>query len=175
MEITSISESSVKVKGKQALFAINPTVSKAKIAASAAIFFERLTTPLDIKHFEEEPLVIQGPGEYEVGGIKFSGSRVGEAFTYRITVDGLDILSARTSSLSKSKESATDYDILLLESDTLADQSVITALNATIIIFYGEKKEENAKAMGREEGSPVSKVNVTREKLPTETQIITLQ
>ncbi|HSW89200.1 MAG TPA: hypothetical protein VLG12_08605 [Candidatus Saccharimonadales bacterium] len=175
MEITTLSEAEVKVKGKQATFAINPVTSKSKITASAALFFERLTAPLDTKHFEEEPLVIQGPGEYEVGGIKFSGNRVGESFTYRITVDGLDILSAKTSSLSKSKESATEYDILLLESDNLADQSVITALNASVVIFYGEKKEENAKAMGREEGSAVSKVSVTREKLPTETQILTLQ
>ncbi|HSW97159.1 MAG TPA: hypothetical protein VLF89_05020 [Candidatus Saccharimonadales bacterium] len=174
MEITTLSESAVKVKGKQATFAINPITSKTKITASAAVFFERLTTALDLKHFEEEPLVIQGPGEYEVGGIKFSGNRVGELFTYRITVDGLDILSAKTSSLPKSKE-ATEYDILLLEADNLADQSVITALNASVIIFYGEKKEENAKAMGREEGSAVSKFSVTREKLPTETQIVTLQ
>lgn len=174
MEITTLSESSVKVKGKQSAFAINPTVGRAKIVASTAVFFGRLPSPFDIKSFEEEPLVIQGPGEYEVGGIKFSGSRVGDSFTYRIVVDGVDILAAKTSSLVKTKESSTEYDILLLEADSLADQSVVTALNPSVIIFYGEKKEENAKAMGKE-GNAVSKFSITRDKLPNETQIITLQ
>lgn len=175
MEITTLSESAVKVKGKQATFAVNPSISKAKIVATAAIFFNRLTAPLDLKQFEEEPLIIQGPGEYEVGGIKFSGSIMSDSYVYRITVDTLGVLCAKTSSLTKSKESASDYDILLLEADAVADPSVITALNASVIIFYGEKKEESAKAIGREEGSAVSKYSVTREKLPTETQIITLQ
>lgn len=175
MEVTTISSSSIKIKGKQAAFAVNPVAAKAKIGVSSAIFFDRVTTPVDLKIFEEEPLIIQGPGDYEVGGIKFSGNVMNDSFVYRVTVDMIGVLCAKTSSLIKSKDSAADYDILLLEADAVADPALITPLNPSVIIFYGEKKDESAKAMGREEGSAVSKYSVTREKLPTEIQIVTLQ
>jgi len=154
--------------------AIEPHSIRSKISASAAIFFQRLSEPFSAKSFDEEPLVIQGSGDYEIGGTKISGSRVGELFTYRLTVDKIVILAAKTSSVIKSKESGTEYNILLLESDSIADQSVLTALNANVIIFYGEKKAENAKAMGYE-GSAVAKFSVIKEKLPAETQVLILQ
>ena len=174
MEITSISPNALKVRGKQSTFAINPFDINTKIAAASAIFFARIKNTLPTKNFEEAPVVIQGPGDYEVGGIKIVGSRVGESFIYRITVDGVVLLAAQTSALVKAKDSVSDYDMLVLEADAMADQSVITSLNAKVIILYGEKKRENAQALGQEV-SPVSKFSITREKLPAETQMIVLQ
>jgi hypothetical protein len=174
MEITTISEKSVKIKGKRMSFAINPIHVKGKIAISAALFFSRLQEPVSTKSFEEEPLIIQGPGEYEAGGVKISGSKVGESFIYKITIDGISTLMAKTSSLVKAKESVTEYDMLLLEADAVADQSVITALNSKVVILYGDNKAENAKAIGKEI-VPVSKFSITKEKLPVDTQIVILQ
>src|SRR5258708_1032553 len=171
MEVTTISENAVKIRGKYTALAINPSDIKTKIAVSSALFFNRLHNTLSAKSFEEEPLVIQGPGDYAVGGVKVFGSKAGQSFTYKITIDGNNILAAKTSSLTKAKESVTEYDILILESDSIADQSVLTALNSKVIVFYGEQKAENIKAMGKETPA-VSKYSVTKEKLPTETQVI---
>lgn len=174
MEVTTLSDTAVKIRGKQTTIAVNPIDIKAKIAVASGLFFTRLMQPLPGKNFEEMPLIIQGPGEYETGGIKISGNKIGESFVYRVVVDGLTLLVAKTSSLAKTKEAVTEYDMLVLEADSIADQSVITALNPSVIIFYGAQKIENAKAMGKEV-SPVSKYTVTREKLPVDTQVVVLQ
>lgn len=172
MEITKLSETTIKIKGKHATCLINPVDLHSKLSAACVLFFEKISMPLDMKFFEKEPLIIQGSGEYEVGGIKTTGMKNGESSVYRIMIDGMDMLVAKTSLLGKIKES--EYKILLLEADTLADQSIITALDPNVIIFYGQYKEESAKAIGKEFGT-VSKFMMTRDKLPTDIQVLILQ
>src|SRR5438445_796842 len=173
MEITKLSETAIRIKGKYASCIINPIDLRSKVSVSSAIFFQQ-SQEVDLKFFETEPVIIQGPGEYETGGIKITGSKMGDLSRYRIAIDGIDILATKISALGKAKESVAEYKILLLEADILADQSIITALNPSVVIFYGEKREENAKATGKE-AATVSKYSVTKEKLPSEEQIIILQ
>jgi len=173
MEITSLSDTSVRLRGKQSAFVINPLNLKTKTAAHAVLFFQKLQQAPDTKHFEEEPVIIQGPGDSEIIGVNITGNKAGEGYLYQITLDGIDILIAKGSSLAKGKDAITEYQLVLLEADTNIEQSVITALNPNVIIFCGEKKVENAKAFGQEI-SPVAKYSITKEKLPTDTQIVIL-
>ena len=173
MEITTLSDTSIKIRGKQSAFAINPLNLKTKTTAQGALFFQKLKLALDTKHFEEEPVIIQGPGDYEINGVKITGNKAGEGYLYQMTLDGIDILIAKGSYLAKAKDTITEYQLVLLDADTSIDQSVITALNPNVIIFFGEKKVENAKAFGQEV-SPVTKYAITKDKLPADTQVIVL-
>lgn len=173
MEITKVSETALKIKGKHATCMINPFDLRTKINTVCAIFFERLNEPLDMKYFENEPLIIQGAGEYAIGGIKIVGTTIGDVFLYKVIIDNIVIFVAKASMLTKAKESASEYNILLLESDILLDQSSIMALDPKVVVFYGEHKEANAKTLGKL-AETVTKYTLTKEKIPTEMEVFLL-
>jgi len=177
MEIVSISGQSLRIKGKQVTTIINPIVGKN--AAEVVLFFNRPHEEVTESSIEGVKLVVDGPGDYELGGMKIAGQKIGEVsgnadVVYSLLLDGVDIFIGKASTSSKMKDTAKDCQIAIIYSDGLVDQSVVTSLNAAMTIFYGEKSVANAKIFGKEDAAPVAKVSVTREKLPTESEVIVL-
>lgn len=175
MEIARVSGQSIKIKGKQVSILVNPLEDKVKTGADIALFFSRSSQTFDREAVEGLKLVIDGPGEYELGGVKITGEKSNQEYYYLVTVDGISLVLGRVSSFSKVKDSLQEAQILCLLADGLANQSVITAVNSTILLFYGEKAEDNVKALGKEDLESSSKFVITREKIPTETQVVWLQ
>lgn len=171
MDVTLLDKTSLKIKSKYANFIVDPFENLSKISSDAIIV---LSDKTDISRVIDYRVVIKAPGEYEVGGIKISGIDLEGSTVYGLTIDGIDVLLAKTSSISKISEKLKEYEIAILNVDSEINQSVVTALEPRIVVLYGEKAKESAKAMGKESVEVLQKFSAVEGKLPEEMQIVVL-
>ena len=172
MEITLLSSQSLRVKGKTGTLVVNPLSGK-KIACDAALFFNRADEHAGAS-LEGNKIIIDGAGDYEIGGVKITGIRQGDTNSYDMVVDGIDVFVSQASAINKIKDTK-EVEVAVIDADGLVSQNVIAALNANVLLFYGDKAEENIKALGKEEGNAIAKYVITRDKLPNESQIFLLE
>ena len=166
MDITSLSPSSVKIKGKLASFIVEPSLSKASLTADAVINFA-VSENVPV---EGVRLIMQGPGEYEVGGVKITGLTSADTTLYYLSLDGMVLMVGKASAL-KNKELARDTDIVILSADSVVDASLLATLNPRVALFYGPEAEANIKSLGKE-ATGTTKYSITREKLPAELEAV---
>jgi hypothetical protein len=166
MEISKLSDG-VKIKSKLATLGVNPFNAKGVI--DAAILLEKT---YDKKTIDGEPLILVGPGEYEIKGVKINGFGQ-EIFGYTARIDSVRVSIIKASGLSKTKDIPEESDIVIIETDMLPDQKAIAGLNARVIVLYGTNAQETAKNLGKEV-SPISKYVITKDKLPSEMEVIIL-
>lgn len=172
MEIAFLHQNTLKIKGKQATLLIDPTDTKGKITADASLLLG--TTQTTALFREDIGVTFQGPGEYEVKGVKVTGFKAGGETMYTISVDGMSVFVGKVSSSIKAKDTLHEHDVAVLLADETMPQATMGHLNPHVILFYGEKAEETAKAFGKEGLAPVNKYVTTKDKLPTETEIAIL-
>jgi len=170
MEIAKISDLGIKIKSKTALLGINPTEMKSPF--DAALFLQRSTGAAD-SSIEGETIIIKGPGEYEIKGVKITGVGKGEDLGYVARIEGISVFVVKASSLTKSKELMEDCQILVLAADTPIEESLVAASGAQAVVVLGEHAQAVAKVLGKEV-VPVAKYVVTKDKLPTETEVTIL-
>jgi hypothetical protein len=185
MEIVKLTGNALRIKGKKSTFLIDVTDLK-KTEANAYLF---LKEDVSKAGYSRETLLISGPGDYEISGAKVSALRIGKAMFYMLNIDGVKMLLTSASSVSLGKEKLDEQHVVLLDADTVIDQSAITNLSPVLAICYGEKATELAASLGKglgkkdadEEGAskdadvkPVDKFSVTADKLPAELQVVLL-
>jgi len=176
VEIILLSKNSIKIKGKNASLVVDPFIKMPKTNADAVVFLEN---PKEEEHdpmrVEGHRVIINGPGEFEVGGIKIHGQKSEGKFVYSITLDNINIFLGKTSSLNKSHQEGRDYQMLILNVDSNLDQSLIAPFEANTIVLYGDRANEGGvKLLGKIEGEITKKFSAVREKLPTELQVVIL-
>ena len=159
MIITYHGESFVKIQHGDLMVALNPKgINQVRIGG-------------------KDPFVIDGPGEYEVGGLKISAnSSLDSGIFYGLNVDSTQAILAKTSTIEKLQDMANEAQVAILNVDSLLNEAIIAQLEAKVIVLYGERASEGLKALGKQDLSPSKKITVAREKLPQEgeTQIIWL-
>lgn len=170
MDIALLSPGSIKVKGKIASFIVEPRDVKGKLAADAVITYD--STPIDISAVEGARVTLAGPGDYEVNGIKIVGLKSQNSSVYYLNIDNMSVMVGKSSAF-KSKEILKDADVAVLFADELVDASLLATLDPRATVFYGEKAEENIKALGKE-AAATNKYSVTKDKLPTEMEAVLL-
>jgi hypothetical protein len=168
MEIAILAKDSLRIKGKQATLVVDP-MEKASYSAALLV---RLS-PDDVKP-AEEGVIISGPGEYEIGGVKITGLRAEKDLVYSMSVDGVDVLVGRIRTIEKLQQKLKEHHIVVAYEDEIRDAAFITGIATNVVIFYGEKGREIAKAFGKENIKEMNKYSVTREKLPTEVETVIL-
>lgn len=174
MEIALLSSNSVKIRGKHASLVVDPQV---KTSGDAVLLLSENSglTPAKV---EKHRLVIEGPGEYEIGGIKISSFGFGKDVAYHIRIDGLEVFVSyigflqRQDVVQKWQDKIKEYDVVVLNADSPINESLITTLSPKIAAFYGEKAEE-AKVISSDVQSS-SKVQVSAGKLPEEMEVVLL-
>ncbi|MDE2025307.1 MAG: hypothetical protein KGJ07_02335 [Patescibacteria group bacterium] len=172
MEITKLSESGLKIKSKTALFGVHPMGLKSRLACDAALLLQHTYTS-DALSVEGETVIINGPGEYEIKGIKLAGVGKGEDLGYLGRIEGVSVFVVKASSLVKSKDLMQDCQVLLIQADVLVEENLIASSGAQVAVLFGAHAEESAKQLGKEV-APVSKYTTTKDKLPSETEIVVL-
>jgi hypothetical protein len=170
MEITLVNNSSIRIKGKQGAILVNPTGKVAGV--NGIIFFKDHT--VDRKNIEEDTLIINGPGEYELAGIKISGIINGAEVIYSLRVDKIEILLARVKSLEKEYSKIKEHNIVILLNNESVNPSFVTSLATNVLVFYGEKAEDNIKHIAKDGYRRETKYTVSFEKLPAEMEEILL-
>lgn len=168
MEIAFLPQNSLKIKGKTSAFVVDPAE---KNAFNAVLL---LNKSLDEIKLDEEVVVIGGPGEYEVGGVKLTGVRSEADVFYSLNVEGVDVVVGKLSTLDKMQHKLKEHNIVVALCNEEANASFLTSLTSNVVIFYGEKAKEVAQGFGRENIQHLPKYTTTKEKLPQEVETVVL-
>lgn len=123
MEIKYLGEKTIFLKGKKESVLIDPNesvFSDTKYKSRVILYTNEKERQADLI---DDRVLINGPGEYEIGGIEINGINGEDGNTvYKVTVDGfkLVIVGELEQELSeKRRERIDDVDILLISSKVL--------------------------------------------------------
>ncbi|OGE31691.1 hypothetical protein A2631_00910 [Candidatus Daviesbacteria bacterium RIFCSPHIGHO2_01_FULL_44_29] len=210
MEIYYLGHACFKLKGKTSSIIIDPfnTETGLKLPkdmqADACLITHNHSDHNNQAAVTGSPVVLNGPGEYEVKGVavtgiasyhdNVAGAERGANTIYNIYIDGLNIVhlgDLGQDALTEAQESEIGItDILLIPvggTYTITAKqasSIVAQLEPRIIIpmHYGveglkyplEGVASFLKEMGVESLEPVSKLSITKDKLPDEPQVVVL-
>ena len=176
MEITKLGKSCFKIKGKKAIILIEPSLEIKNLMAHIVI----KNDPKSKISIKGEPVVIFGPGEYEIREINILGTKETFATIYKIAMDGLSFLyiSNLEEKIPEEKvEILNQVDILLLPVDEpkLAS-SLVSQLEPLVIIPTNEEKvDEFLKEIRIEKAEKMDKFSVSKGELMEERRIVILK
>jgi len=172
VEISIVGTNSIKIKGKQAAFIIDPSKQMPKMTADAIILLDKKNEDIDTSRILDFRIVIDGPGEYGVGGYKISATKTPSGVIYKFLIDDINIVLGFATE-TKMENFGTSQAVIV---NTNADlnESFVTALEPKLAILYGVKKTESAKSLGAESVSPVAKIALTKDKLPEKMEVVIL-
>ena len=185
MDIYFFGLTAVRIRGKKTAIVLDPfSKEKAgkrfeKTEADAILLTSKNTSTTSLDQIENYRVVIDGPGEYEVGGVSINGISMGNATIYAIKMDGIVLLH-----LGKHDKAFSDSQIEKLPaadivftpaSKEIAD--TLAKLEPKIIIpmYEDGALESFLKEIGKDSIKPQSKLTVTREKLPAEMEVVVLE
>lgn len=172
MEVTLLENNALRIKGKKASLVVDPKKGVTKQTADAILLLGK--QEFDPTRVEGARLVVKDPGEYEVGGIKLTGTGDESAMFYNLNVDNLNLVLANVSVLSKFKDAITGPKIAILNADSQLDPEAIAAIEPRVVLLYGQYSKEAVKSLGKEGISGTKKFAPAKEFLPEETQIVWL-
>ncbi len=175
MEIAIIDKNTIKVKTKKTTFIIDPIASTPKTPADAILLLQK--SKGDLQRVTDYRLVIDGPGEYELGGVKISAFKIDGKLAYGLIGDGVETVIGESSVLNKLADKFQEKTIAVINMDEDLNESVITTIEPKIVIFYGEKASEGVKSVGKDPAGveKTKKINIAENKMPEEMQVAILQ
>jgi len=153
MEISKVSNSSIKIKGKNASVVIDPS---GKVDAEVVIA-SSLKDTLAIDKVEGKRLVISGPGEYEVGGISITGKDTKGGVSYQL-LEQVKVLFAPSSALSYVPDDE-DFDALVIKLTGEVSKDAFAPINAKCVVLLGDISLTHMKA---DEVESASKINLKK-------------
>lgn len=145
----------------------------AKTEAEGVILLENFPE-FSADKIEGSRILVNGQGEYEVGGIKISTLRVEESLVAVLEVDRVRVVIGSGKSIDKVHEKVEAADILVVEAEGEFNESTLSTLEPKVLVVYGSRKEEVAKSLGKTEVANVTKYSAAADKLPEELQFILL-
>lgn len=172
MEVALLAPNSIKIRSKIASLVVNPSSSVPKTEADAVILMGPSTA--DTSKISDFRVTLAGPGEYEINGVKITSVKSDKGSLYKLALDKMGIILATASSLSKI-DNAPESQVVIMDADIIPSDKSITSMQASVVIFYGEKRYEAAKTLKDEAIAPIGKFSVTSEKLPQELEVVILE
>jgi len=212
VDISWFGQSYFRIKGKTSTVVIDPydpAITGLKlpkeVIADAVLQTHSHADHANVSSVSGDPIVVTGPGEYEVKGIsvlgiqtyhdKVKGAERGLNTVYNVNFEGLNIVHLGDLGHLLSEEQIREIgvtDILMIPVggtytiDAKLAAEVVNQLEPKIILpmHYGgvpDLKIELApltdflKEMGKEVSEPVAKLTISKDKLSDEPQIVVLQ
>lgn len=170
MEIALLGDQSLKIRGKKGSLLIDPVKGIPKTPTDAIVVLAQ--KDYDASRAQGARVVIEGPGDYEVSGIKISSLRFGSELMYRLTVDGIALILTTSHGLTNAQESQ-ECSMLVVNAQEILEASSVTQASPQVLLLYGQNALDSAKAVNKEV-QILSKYAVTAEKLPEEMQVVVL-
>ena len=172
MDVVLLGENSLKIKIKKTSLVVDPQKEITKIDADAIIATYK---DYDASRLTDYRVIINKVGDYEVSGLKISSFKSSEELIFSFSIDAVEVLLAKASVLTNTpSDKLQDYGIVIVNADSHIPENVITSMEPRVVILYGEKAVEGAKALGSQDGVKSSKVSVSEDRLPEETEIYLL-
>jgi hypothetical protein len=172
VDIYILDKSTIRIHSKHANFVVDPGKQGNKVSCDAVILLNNLTS--DLSRVMDYRIILNGPGEYEVNGVKILGVKGDKGFVYSFMVDGFSAILGTSSEISKIKENVFLCQIVILNVDDEINSAVVTKLEPKIVILYGDNKESAAKILGKENLLPIKKFSALKDKLPEEMEVVVL-
>lgn len=180
MEIKHFGESRIYLKGKKENVWINPGKEEFEGKGGEAriiIFTEKQENFVKLGR-ENDKVIINGPGEYEIGGVEINGVNS----MYAITMDGIKIVvmgKTEGEITDKKKEKLEEADVLLISiCPTALDIAKKSAANYIVPVEY-ENNEKELKlfldAFDKENLEAVESLKVDKENLPEGVEVVLLK
>jgi len=166
MEIALLQKSVLRIKGKNATFVVNPQTS---VAVNAVLLLD----PND-QFTTDEAVILNGAGEYEIGGVKLTGLGNEKSVLYSMNMDGMEIILGTASLLSSMQHKLKEYNIVIVNCEEIVDAAFLTSLATNTVLFYGEKAPEVAEGFEKEKLQKTNKYSASLGKLPAEMETILL-
>ena len=171
MDISTVGKNSIKLKGKEVTFIVDPSWEMPKISADAVVLLNGLEN-IDVSRVTDSRITIQGAGGYEVGGAKISGLRTSKGIIYKFLIDGLIVIVGKTAESKEDGFSA--CQIAVINTNGEINEPFVTALEPKVAVLYGDKKNDLAKELGAENINLIPKITITKDKLPEKMEIVVL-
>lgn len=175
MEVAILSEKTLKIKGKTSTIIIDPLSTISKVEAQGVLYSHPKESSFSESKIEGSRLAIEGPGEYEVGGVKVLSLKANGGLVFLVEVDTVKILVGSGSEILDVHENIESYHILVINADSEFNYSSLTSLEPKVLLIYGPKSGEVKKVLGKEALENSSKYSTTFEKLPGEMQLMVLE
>jgi hypothetical protein len=166
MEIALLPKSVLRLKGKTATFMINPQTT---VSANAVLMFEP-----GAENHSEEAVVLNGAGEYEIGGVKITGLGNEKSVLYSMNIDGLEVITGSIALLSQMQHKLKEHNVVVVNCDETTDAAFLTTLAINAVLFCGEKAVEVAQGFEKEKLQKTSKYSASLGKLPPEMETVLL-
>jgi len=192
MEIVQVSKNFIKIKGKSAgVLLLPPLLQSDKLTKTTEadvvlmLDYPYTTSTVELKPHSSIPdiskaegvkLTIQGPGEYEIGGIKISGYKVGSHIVYTVFVDNIEILVGQTDGI-ESFDKKKECHVVLLCANSDLNPAFVTTVSPKYVVLYGDKADEVYKKIATSQDTSskiLPKVTTTLDKLPAEMDVVIL-
>lgn len=170
MEITLQSQDSLKIRGKQAALFINP---QDKTSQYNAVILLGNPSKASLK-IKEDVVVIDGPGEYEAGGIKITGTFVGEKTVFSISIDGIELLLGDRDALDQAHQKLKEHNVLLVRASSHGSASFASSLGINATVFFGEFAREVSDSLGKDSKKDLNKYSLSLGKFPAEVETVVL-
>lgn len=159
----------LKIKSKKTTLALDPKPSVTKFDADVILVTDK---DYDASRINNYRLIIDGPGEYEISGLKVYGQSTGQGIIYSVLSENLNAIITKSSFLKGlSSDKIGEYQVVIINSDSEVEESKITAMEPNVVVLFGDRASESAKILGKENASISPKISVSSEKLPEETEI----
>lgn len=171
VDIAIIGKTSVKLKGKQASFVVDPSKEAQKTSSDAIILLDGRSN-IDTSRVNDFRIIIEGPGGYEVGGVKISGASTPKGILYKLSIDGVAVIIGRAT--ESKTEGFNACQVAIVNADSDFNESFVTALEPKITVLYGDNKEGVAKTLGAITLPQVSKITIAKDKLPEKMEVAVL-
>lgn len=211
MDITWYGQACFRVKGKQATIVLDPfspsfTGLKLPKLTADIVTISHAHEDHNYKEgiFDGNPVVIAGPGEYEVKGVTVTGIQTyhdanqgaerGKNTLYQCVIDTIGIVHVGDLGHVLTKEQVSQIDtcdIVMIPVggvytiDAATASEVISQLEPSIVLpmhyridglkFPLDPLEKFLKEIGKEPGEATSKLTITKDKLPQEVAIVVLE
>lgn len=162
MEISQTSAGAIRIKGKEAAVAINPTKLTETAATAITIFSDASKVLGNVT----DSFVITTPGEYEVKDIRVYGYPLKKEVIYMIQLEGVSIVYMASNSEEVTKELSEELNtvnVLIIPISSDPDD-LISELEPNIVIpqnFTEESLPKFLKNLGVENVEKTSKLKVT--------------
>ncbi len=172
MDFQILGEETLKIKGKKVGIAVDPKEKISKFDADAIISTDNSFDPSRVNDYR---VIISGPGEYEVLGLKIAGIKAGDGTIYELISENTNVLVARSSDLENiSSDKLDNYRIVIINVNSDLKQGIITAMEPSAVLLYGEKRQEGAKNLDGASSKSVPKISLSEDKLPEELEVTLL-
>lgn len=208
MEITHLGHACFKLRGKNTTLLLDPFgenigLKMPKVTADVVLTTHKHFDHHDLSKVEDYRVLIESPGEYEVGGAQIlgisayhdaqKGADRGKVTLYQIKMDGLTLvhLGDLGEKLNeKQTEELNGADILMIPVggiftiDAVVASEVVGQIEPKIVIpmhylvpglkFNLLPLVNFLKEMGKDDVKPQTKLVVTKDKLPEELEVVVL-